>query len=153
MWLFKLTFFFFGFTNEYRTCTIISRSWLQAIHKDRIFWKNLLKNKETVFGNGVKNIQVAAYNGVRTLLWCSWILTMRFFILSFYMFKTNKQLNDDNNHRKWIQPFVKPFLEGISGKSKTNDLEKNRNKGSSFNVQQYNNKFYAINVALGRKIC
>ena len=47
---------------------------------------------------------------------------------------------------------MKPFLEGISGKSKTNDLEKNRNKGSSFNVQQYNNKFYAINVALGGNI-
>ena len=40
-----------------------SRSWIQAIHKDRIFWKNLLKNKEMVFGNGVKNIQAAAYNG------------------------------------------------------------------------------------------
>ena len=62
-------------------------------------------------------------------------------------------MNDENNHQKWIQPFMKPFLEGISGKSKTNDLEKNRNKGSSFNVQQYNNKFYAINVALGWNIC
>ena len=69
------------------------------------------------------------------------------------MFKTDKNLNDENNHRKLIQPFVKPFLEGISGKSKTNDLEKNRNKGSSFNVQQYNNNnFYAINVALGGNI-
>jgi hypothetical protein len=43
----------------YRTCAIISRSWLQAIHKDRIFLKNLLKNKEMVFENGVKNIQAA----------------------------------------------------------------------------------------------
>ena len=35
---------------------------MQAIHKDRIFWKKLLKNKEIVFENGVKNIQAAAYN-------------------------------------------------------------------------------------------
>ena len=27
--------------------------------------KNLLKNKEMVFENGVKNIQAAAYNGAR----------------------------------------------------------------------------------------
>ena len=51
----------------YRTRAIISRSWIQAIHKDRIFWKKLLKNKEMVFGNGVKNIQAAAYNGARTV--------------------------------------------------------------------------------------
>ena len=29
--------------------------------------KNLLKNKEMVFGNGVKNIQAAAYNGASTV--------------------------------------------------------------------------------------
>ena len=29
--------------------------------------KNLRKNKEMVFGNGVKNIQAAAYNGKRTV--------------------------------------------------------------------------------------
>ena len=29
--------------------------------------KNLLKNKEIVFQNGVKNIQAAAYNGARTV--------------------------------------------------------------------------------------
>ena len=40
---------------------------MQAIHKDRIFWKNLLKNKVLVFENGVKNIQAAAYNGARTV--------------------------------------------------------------------------------------
>jgi hypothetical protein len=34
---------------------------------DRIFLKNLLKNKEMVFENGVKNIQSAAYNGTRTV--------------------------------------------------------------------------------------
>ena len=42
-----------------------SRSWIQAIHKDIIFWTKLLKNKEMVFGNGVKNIQAVAYNGAR----------------------------------------------------------------------------------------
>ena len=29
--------------------------------------KKLLKNKEMVFENGVKNIQAAAYNGARTV--------------------------------------------------------------------------------------
>ena len=31
---------------------IITRSWLQTLHKDRIFWKNLLENKEMVFKMG-----------------------------------------------------------------------------------------------------
>ena len=30
--------------------------------------KNLIKNKEMVFGNGVKNIQAAADNGARTVI-------------------------------------------------------------------------------------
>ena len=62
-------------TFKYRTRAIISRSWLQAaleykpyIIKDRIFLKNLLKNKEIVFENGVKDIQAAAYNGARTVV-------------------------------------------------------------------------------------
>ena len=33
--------------------------------KDRIFWKNFLKNKEMVFESGVKNIQAAAYKRAR----------------------------------------------------------------------------------------
>ena len=45
-----------------------SRSSIQAIHKDRIFWKTLLKNKEMAFGNGVKNIQATGYNGASTVL-------------------------------------------------------------------------------------
>jgi len=32
-----------------------------------IFLKKLLKNKEMDFGNGVKNIHAAAYNGARTV--------------------------------------------------------------------------------------
>ena len=31
---------------SYCTRAIISRSWIQAIHKDRIFWKNIVKNKQ-----------------------------------------------------------------------------------------------------------
>jgi len=58
---------FIHFPLSYCTRAIISRSWIQAIHKDRIFWKNLLKNKEIVFENGVKNIQAAAYNSARTV--------------------------------------------------------------------------------------
>ena len=55
------------YTRHHKPLLITSRSWIQAIHKDRIFWKNLLKNKEMVFENGVKNIQAAAYNGARTV--------------------------------------------------------------------------------------
>ena len=40
---------------------------MQDMHKDRILRKTLLKNKEIVFGNVVKNIQAAAYNGARTV--------------------------------------------------------------------------------------
>ena len=55
----------------YRTGTIISCSLLQAALEYKPykkFWKNLLKNKEMVFENGVKNIQAAAYNGARTVV-------------------------------------------------------------------------------------
>ena len=52
------------YARHHKLLLITSLSWIQAIHKDRIFWKNLLKNKEMVFGNGVKNIQATGYNGV-----------------------------------------------------------------------------------------
>ena len=55
------------YAPHHKLLLIRSRSWIKAIHKDRIFWKNLLKNKEIVFGNGVKNIQAASYNGARTV--------------------------------------------------------------------------------------
>ena len=42
------------YTRHHKPLLITSRSWIQAIHKDRIFWKNLLKNKEMVFENGAK---------------------------------------------------------------------------------------------------
>ena len=37
------------------------------MHKDRIFPKNLLENKEIDFKNGVKNIQTTGYTGARTV--------------------------------------------------------------------------------------
>ena len=57
----------------YRTRAIISRPWLQAALECKPYIrtefseKNFLKNKEIVFGNGVKDIQAAAYNGARTV--------------------------------------------------------------------------------------
>ena len=47
--------FFFNFVNQ--ECLV-----------KKIFWKNLLKNKEMVFENGVKNIQAVAYNGAHTVI-------------------------------------------------------------------------------------
>ena len=46
---------------------IITCSCILAIHKVRIFLKNVLKNKEMIFKNGVKYIQAAAYNSALTL--------------------------------------------------------------------------------------
>ena len=56
----------------YRTRAIISRSWLEAAVEYKPYIrtefseKNLLKNKEMVFENGVKK-KAAAYNGARTV--------------------------------------------------------------------------------------
>ena len=52
---------------QYRLRAIITRSRILTINKDRIFWKNLLGNKEMVFQNGIKSIQAAAYNDARTV--------------------------------------------------------------------------------------
>ena len=55
-------------------CAIISRSWLQAALEYKPYIrtefseKNLLKNKEMVSENEVKDIQVAAYNGALTVV-------------------------------------------------------------------------------------
>ena len=57
------------YARQHKPLLITSHSWIQAIHKDRIFWKKLLKNKEMVFENGVKNVQAAAYNGVCTVMY------------------------------------------------------------------------------------
>ena len=59
--------FYIPYARHHKPLLITNRSWIQAILKGRIFWKNLLKNKEMVFENGVKNIQAAAYNGARTV--------------------------------------------------------------------------------------
>ena len=55
------------YARPHKPLLVRSHFWIQAIHKGRIFYKNLLKNKEMVFGNGVKNIQASAYNGAHTV--------------------------------------------------------------------------------------
>ena len=82
-WIFKLDFLKnLPYASHHKPFLITRRSWIQAIHKDRIFWKNLLKNKEMVFENGVKSIQAVAYNGVHTVFsirypsWMDPILTV-----------------------------------------------------------------------------
>ena len=56
------------YARHHNPLLITNRSWILTIHKDRIFWENLLENKEMVFKNGVKNIQTAGYNWTRTQL-------------------------------------------------------------------------------------
>ena len=51
------------YARHHNPLLITNRSWILTIHKDRIFRKNLLENKEMVFKNGVKNIQTVGYNG------------------------------------------------------------------------------------------
>ena len=63
----KFTKILLLYAPHHKPLLIRNRSWIQAILKDRIFWKNLLKNKEMILENGVKNIQATAYNGVRTV--------------------------------------------------------------------------------------
>jgi hypothetical protein len=57
------------FVRHYNPLLIRNRSRILTIHKDRIFFKNLLEKKEMVFQNGVKSIQAAAYNGARMVLY------------------------------------------------------------------------------------
>ena len=64
---FQPNWYFSHFYVDNKPLLITSRSWIQAIHKDRIFWKNLPKNKEMVFENGVKNLKAAAHNGASTV--------------------------------------------------------------------------------------
>ena len=92
------------------------RSWIQAIHKDRIFWKNLLKNQKMVFGNGVKNMQAAAYNGVRTVYNFFLRLMITFFLHCGTIFQktisfVNKSLTFDfNMDMVFLPPKVKPVF-------------------------------------------
>ena len=61
------------YARHHKPLLVRSRSWLEAALEYKPYIrtefseKNLLKNKEMVFGNGVKNIQAAAYNGARTV--------------------------------------------------------------------------------------
>ena len=54
------------YAGHHNLLLITNRSWILTIYKYRIFWKNFLENKETVFKNGVINIQAVSYKGVRT---------------------------------------------------------------------------------------
>ena len=47
---------------------IRNRSWIITIHKDKIFWKNLLEKTFLASKKWVKNIQTAGYNGAYTVL-------------------------------------------------------------------------------------
>ena len=70
--LFWTFFLDIPYTRHHKPLLIRRRSWIQVIHKDRIFWKNLLQNKDMVFGDGVKNKQAAAYNGACTEVIICW---------------------------------------------------------------------------------
>ena len=52
---------------HYNPLLIRNRSWILTIHKDRIFWKNLLEKTFLTSKKWVKNIQTAGYNGARTV--------------------------------------------------------------------------------------
>ena len=53
------------YKRHHNPLLITNRSWILTIIKVRIFWKNLLENKEMVSKNWVKNIQAEGYNGAR----------------------------------------------------------------------------------------
>ena len=78
-----------------RTRAIISSSILEAALeykpyiRTKFSEKNLLKNKDMVFGNGVKNIQAAAYNGARTV-YKKIVNTHSFFVSYIFLDFTNK---------------------------------------------------------------
>ena len=46
---------------HHNTLLITSCSWVLIIYKDRIYWKNLVENKEIVFKNGIISIQALCY--------------------------------------------------------------------------------------------
>jgi hypothetical protein len=59
--------FHLPYTRHYNQLLIRNRSWIVTIHKDRIFWKNLLEKTFLTFKKWVKNIQTEGYNGARTV--------------------------------------------------------------------------------------
>ena len=84
------------YAHHHKPLLIRSRLGYKPYIRTEFSEKNLLKNKEMVFGNGVKNIQAAAYNGARTVDCIS--QTFSFFIFQVTMmvkdiFVTNVQLN------------------------------------------------------------
>ena len=55
------------YARHYNPLLIWNCSWILTIHKVRILQKKLLKKTFLAFKNGVKSIQTAGYNGVRTV--------------------------------------------------------------------------------------
>ena len=72
-------------TRHFNLLLITNRSWILAIDNDRIFWKNLLENKEMVFKNGV-------YDGALTVSdkKCA-LLFKRFHLFAGCMWKNKHQ--------------------------------------------------------------
>ena len=46
--------FYIPYTRHYNPLLIWNRSWIQTIHKDRIFWKNLLEKRFWLSKSGYK---------------------------------------------------------------------------------------------------
>jgi hypothetical protein len=68
LWCYELwKYYKVPYTRHYNPLLIRNRSWILAIHKDRIFWKNLLEKTFLASKKWVKNIQTAGYNGARTV--------------------------------------------------------------------------------------
>ena len=61
------------YTRHHDPHLIRNRSWILAIHKDRVFPKKPLEKKEMDFKNGVNNIQTAGHISVCTLFWFHWL--------------------------------------------------------------------------------
>jgi hypothetical protein len=61
------TDFSIPYTRHYNPLVIRNRSWILTIHKDRIFWKNLLEKTFLASKKWVKNIQTVGYNGASTV--------------------------------------------------------------------------------------
>jgi hypothetical protein len=69
LWSKVFVCFYVPYAHHHNSLLIRNRSWILTVHNDKIFWKNLLENKEMVLKNGVKNIQAVGYNGTRTVLY------------------------------------------------------------------------------------
>ena len=64
---YNLVSFKLPYTRHHNPLLIRNRSWILTIHKDRIFWKNLLEKMFFTFKMWLKNIQTSGYNGAGTV--------------------------------------------------------------------------------------